>query len=99
VVLTVAEALAWYLIHPYDERNLYITLQPAALVPVRCACCVLRAKNGSLFLCSPLVFIFIEFIFLRLRSQRSGSQEFELCSLSCATLRALSLSSLLSVAL
>jgi hypothetical protein len=24
VVLTVAEALAWYLIHPYDERNLYL---------------------------------------------------------------------------
>jgi hypothetical protein len=26
VVLTVAEALAWYLIHPYDERNLYLSL-------------------------------------------------------------------------
>jgi hypothetical protein len=26
VVLTVAEALAWYLIHPYDERNLYLYL-------------------------------------------------------------------------
>jgi hypothetical protein len=25
VVLTVAEALAWYLIHPYDEQNLYLT--------------------------------------------------------------------------
>jgi hypothetical protein len=25
-VLTVAEALAWYLIHPYDERNLYLFL-------------------------------------------------------------------------
>jgi hypothetical protein len=27
VVLTVAEALAWYLIHPYDERNLYLALR------------------------------------------------------------------------
>jgi hypothetical protein len=26
VVLTVAEALAWYLIHPYDERCLYLYL-------------------------------------------------------------------------
>jgi hypothetical protein len=26
VVLTVAEALAGYLIHPYDERNLYLYL-------------------------------------------------------------------------
>jgi hypothetical protein len=26
VVLTVAEALAWYLKHPYDERNLYLYL-------------------------------------------------------------------------
>jgi hypothetical protein len=29
VVLTVAEALAWYLIHPYDERNLYLYLYHA----------------------------------------------------------------------
>jgi hypothetical protein len=28
VVLIVAEALAWYLIHPYDERNLYLYLIP-----------------------------------------------------------------------
>jgi hypothetical protein len=40
VVLTVAEALAWYLIHPYDERNLYLYLY---LTDLRCRLHAVRA--------------------------------------------------------
>jgi hypothetical protein len=38
VVLIVAEAPAWYLIHPYDERNLYLYLTPP-LSPLACRFC------------------------------------------------------------
>jgi hypothetical protein len=45
VVLTVAEALAWYLIHPYDERNLYLDL----FTDIKAVNCAQAASRANIF--------------------------------------------------
>jgi hypothetical protein len=52
MVLTVAETLAWYLIHPYDERNLYLYLYREHIADDRRwrwppGCCLLPGQSAE----------------------------------------------------